>query len=138
MLAKEVAAIDVPKYWSDIRDQVEEAMLTTRGKYRAHHIFCFLLKGSMQLWLALEESKILAFALSEIIQYPAGAKMLRVICVAGSEREKWQHLMSKLEATAIKNGCTDMELQARPGWSRIMKPQGYEITHNQLNKYLKE
>lgn len=137
IVAKEIASIDVVKWWSRIKEKIEEAMLTSRGKYNSGSIFHLLLKEQMQLWIAYDKDKIYAVGLSELIKYPLGIKICRVICIVGEQREEWQHLMKDVEAAAKKNGCVDMELWARPGWSRIMKSQGYEMTHIQLNKSLR-
>lgn len=139
IVAKEVAPVDIVSYWHRIEHLVKEAMLTTKGKYRSHHIFMHLLKATMQLWLAVDtEAKIHAVAITEIVNYPAGARVCRCICVTGEGREEWQHLMADVEKMAKRNGCTDISLQARWGWTRIMKQQGYELTHAQLDKSLKE
>ena len=41
-----------------------------------------------------------------------------------------------LEAWAKDQGCKKMELFARPGWEKVMKPKGYKKTHVQIEKEL--
>lgn len=137
--AKEILPNEVLDWWHKVRELIKDAMLTTRGKYDEKSIFFFLIGGKMQLWIATDEQEnVIAIAITENILYPLGINVFRVICVTGHNRHQWQHLMADLEAHAKKLGCVDMELNARPGWQRIMKSQGYEMTHVQLNKSLKE
>lgn len=138
IVAKEIASVDVIKWWGRVEGLLKKATLTSRGKYTGPVMFKLLLDGKMQLWVAHEKEKVWAIAVTEIIQYPSGVKVFVVMCGTGHERMKWQHLMADLEIAAKKNGCSDMEIIARHGWKRVLNKQGYELTHVQLNKSLKE
>lgn len=136
---KEILPTEILDWWHKIRDLLKDAMLTTRGKYDEKSIFFFLIGGKMQLWVAIdEEENVAAIAITENILYPLGINVFRVICGTGHNRYEWQHMMGDLEKRARELGCADMEIMARPGWLRVMKAQGFEMTHIQLNKSLKE
>jgi hypothetical protein len=54
--------------------------------------------------------------------------------MTGSHREKWQHLIKHIEDFAWQNKCDLLELVARTGWKRVLKPFGYKESHVLLEK----
>ena len=54
--------------------------------------------------------------------------------MTGSHREKWTHLIKQIEEFAWHNNCDLLELVARPGWKRVLKPFGYKESHVLLEK----
>ena len=92
----------------------------------------------MQLWIlwdkeAAKESKYYGLVVTEIIQRPL-QRCLNMRIMTGRHREKWQHLIKHIEDFAWLNNCDSLELIARPGWKKVLKPFGYTETHVLLQK----
>jgi hypothetical protein len=58
--------------------------------------------------------------------------------MTGKHRDKWQHLVKKIEDFAWANDCDLMELVARPGWEKVLRKFGYSKSHVLLEKHKKE
>lgn len=81
----------------------------------------------LQLWLAWDGA-IAALAVTQIATHPRKTCCRIRICT-GRERRSWEAHIATIEAWAKAQGCAAMELIARPGWSRILRRHGYDITH---------
>lgn len=123
----------VDDVWNEIKQLVERACARSFPKFTVDNIKAAVMRRDMQLWVIVEE-KIYAVIVTEIINYPL-RRVCRVLIATGSQRERWQHLISEIENWAADHGCVSMDLLARPGWKRILK--GYRHSHDQLEKDLK-
>ena len=99
-------------------------------------IFVPTIRGG--LWIlwdkeAAKESKYYGLVVTEIIQRPL-QRCLNMRIMTGRHREKWQHLIKHIEDFAWLNNCDSLELIARPGWKKVLKPFGYTETHVLLQK----
>lgn len=126
---------NVDQVWPLIEERIEEACLTSRGKEKAFDIRRSARHGEKQIWVVWDEDvkDILAVVVTELAVYPRKMVCRINICV-GDERERWQHHIAVIEAWARQKGCRAMELFARPGWSRVLKPFGYDTTHHMVEK----
>ena len=59
-----------------------------------------------------------------------------LIWAAGFSREQWQQLLPELEQMLRDAGCVMCRPIARPGWSRYLKTQGYQMKHIIMEKPL--
>jgi hypothetical protein len=89
---------------------------------------------SAQLWLVWGE-KPEAVCVTQLTDTAKG-KQCHIWIMVGNGMENWMHLIAELEAWAKREGCTMMRHEARPGWSRILKSQGYTMPHVILEKEL--
>ena len=92
----------------------------------------------MQLWIlwdseAEKQNKYYGVVVTEIIQRPL-QRCLNIKIMIGRHREKWQHLIKHIEDFAWRQNCDLLELVARPGWKKILKPFGYTESHVLLEK----
>tara|TARA_R110000764_G_scaffold65594_3_gene137262 strand:- start:219 stop:632 length:414 start_codon:yes stop_codon:yes gene_type:complete len=126
---------EVDKIWPLARDLIQKAC-DTNGAFNAEDIKEKCKQGSMQLWLVVDETdKVLATVVTEIRTYP-NYKVCDARIVTGIQMSRWHHHVEDLEAWAKEEGCKKMELFARPGWEKVMKPKGYLKTHVQIEKAL--
>ena len=88
------------------------------------------------LWNS-QDKKYYGVVVTEIIQRPL-QQCLNIKIMTGNHREKWQHLIKQIEDFAWQNNCDLLELVARPGWKRVLKPFGYKESHVLLEKHNKE
>jgi hypothetical protein len=130
---------NIDQVWPLIEDRIEEACLTSRGKETAFDVRRDARYGERQIWVVWDgEAKgVLAVVVTQLINHPRCRTCRINICV-GEERERWQRHISIIEGWARENGCRGMELMARPGWSRILKPYGYDTTHHLVEKDLQD
>ena len=125
----------VEQVWSFAVKDVADALARSNGYARAEHIKKWILEDKMQLWILWDsqDKKYYGVVVTEIIQRPL-QRCLNIKIMTGSHREKWQHLVKQIEDFAWQNNCDLLELVARPGWKRVLKPFGYKESHVLLEK----
>lgn len=116
------AAID--SVWLEVVPLIEEALIAGDPDVGTEDIHTYLLNSDMQLWTAVDEGKIIAAAVTQIIIFPRN-KIGQVTLGAGIRMEEWMHYMQVFEQWFKSMGCTRIELLGRPGWSRAMKQYGF-------------
>ena len=129
---------NVNEVWALVKTDIANALNRSNGYALADHIKKWIIEGKMQLWIlwdkeAAKESKYYGLVVTEIIQKPL-QRALNIKIMTGSHREKWQHLIKQIEEFAWKNKCDLVELIARPGWKKVMKPFGFIESHVVLEK----
>lgn len=82
------------------------------------HVRAELDSGKCQMW-PTENSVII----TEIIQYPTGARVMQH-WLAGGDRDEIERTTVSLEAFARAHGCVAIEVTGRPGWLPTMKRHG--------------
>ena len=125
----------VEQVWSFAVKDVADALARSNGYARAEHIKKEILDNKMQLWILWnsETKEYYGVCVTEIIQRPL-QRCLNIKIMTGRHREKWQHLIKHVEEFAWQNNCDLLELVARPGWKKILKPFGYKESHVLLEK----
>jgi hypothetical protein len=73
-----------------------------------------------QVWYG-ERSAIV----TEIKEYPSGARVIEGVVAAGDLSEIVETLIPKAEEWGRSIGCTLALIQSRQGWARALKPAGY-------------
>ena len=128
----------VNEVWALVKTDIANALNRSNGYALADHIKKWIIEEKMQLWIlwdkeAAKESKYYGLVVTEIIQRPV-QRCLNMRIMTGRHREKWQHLIKHIEDFAWVNNCDSLELIARPGWKKVLKPFGYTETHVLLQK----
>ena len=128
----------VNEVWGLVKTDIANALNRSNGYALADHIKKWINEEKMQLWIlwdkeAAKESKYYGLVVTEIIQRPL-QRCLNMRIMTGRHREKWQHLIKHIEYFAWQNQCDLLELVARPGWKKILKPFGYTESHVLLEK----
>ena len=128
----------VNEVWGLVKTDIANALNRSNGYALADHIKKWITEEKMQLWIlwdkeAAKESKYYGLVVTEIIQRPL-QRCLNMRIMTGRHREKWQHLIKHIEDFAWLNNCDSLELIARPGWKKVLKPFGYTETHVLLQK----
>ena len=121
--------------WSMVSNNIADALARSNGYALADHIKKWILSNKMQLWILWDskDKKYYGVVVTEIIQKPL-QRALNVKIMTGSHRDKWQHLIKQIEEFAWHNNCDLVELIARPGWKRVLKPFGFKESHVVLEK----
>lgn len=78
----------------------------------------------MQLWFVVEDTRILAVAITQILVYPKAA-VLDVLFMGGDFYDTWNVLFnSTMKKYAEAHGCTYARGYGRLGWARKVKHLG--------------
>jgi hypothetical protein len=126
---------EINAVWEDVRALIEDACLTTRGKFDAEDIRAGLLTGEDQLWIWRTDTAF-AVGITRLANYPK-QRVCTLRIVTGNNVDEWYlPSLETIERWAKANGCHAMEFQARPGWERFIRPLGYDKTHVYLEKSL--
>ena len=128
----------VNEVWGLVKTDIANALNRSNGYALADHIKKWINEEKMQLWIlwdkeAAKESKYYGLVVTEVIQRPL-QRCLNIIIMTGRHREKWQHLIKHIEDFAWLNKSDSLELVARPGWKKVLKPFGYIESHVLLEK----
>ena len=127
----------VSKAWGIVKADIANALARSNGYALADHILKWINEKKMQLWILwdpeAENNKYYGVVVTEIIQRPL-QKCLNIKIMTGRHREKWQNLIKHIEDFAWQQDCDLLELVARPGWKKILKPFGYRESHVLLEK----
>ena len=128
----------VNEVWGVVKTDIANSLNRSNGYALADHIKKDIIEEKMQLWIlwdkeGLKESKYYGLVVTEVLQRPL-QRCLNIKIMTGRHREKWQHLIKHIEDFAWLQNCDSLELIARPGWKKVLKPFGYTESHVLLEK----
>ena len=127
----------VDEVWGVVKNDIANALSRSNGYALSDHIKQWIKETKMQLWMLwdaeAEKEKYYGVVVTEVIQRPL-QRCLNIKIMIGRHREKWQHLIKHIEDFAWQQNCDLLELVARPGWKKVLKPFGYTESHVLLEK----
>ena len=124
---------EIDVVWGEVRPWIEAACKRSRGKFDEYDIKAGLLSGDDQLWI-WKTATAFAVGISRIADYPK-QRVCTLRIVTGRNMGEWiRPCLETIEKWAKANGCNALEFQARPGWERFLRTQGYEKTHVYIEK----
>jgi len=127
----------VDEVWGVVKNDIANALTRSNGYALSDHIKEWIKQQKMQLWILwdseAEKEKYYGVVVTEVIQRPL-QRCLNIKIMIGRHREKWQHLIKHIEDFAWQQNCDLLELVARPGWKKVLKPFGYTESHVLLEK----
>ena len=127
----------VDEVWRVVKNDIANALSRSNGYALSDHIKQWIKETKMQLWILwdaeAEKEKYYGVVVTEVIQRPL-QRCLNIKIMIGRHREKWQHLIKHIEDFAWQQNCDLLELVARPGWKKVLKPFGYTESHVLLEK----
>ena len=129
---------NVDEVWKVVKNDIANALTRSNGYALSDHIKKWIKDQKMQLWIlwgpeAEQQNKYYGVVVTEVIQRPL-QRCLNIKIMIGRHREKWQHLIKHIEDFAWQQNCDLLELVARPGWKKVLKPFGYTESHVLLEK----
>lgn len=130
---------NVDTTWGVVKADIANALARSNNYALSDHIKTWIKEEKMQLWILWDyeatdkNSKYYGVVVTEVIQRPL-QRCLNIKIMTGKHREKWQHLIKHIEDFAWQQNCDLLELVARPGWKKILKPFGYTESHVLLEK----
>ena len=94
----------------------------------------FLL-GQMQLWLAAGAKEVYAALATEVVIFPSGWKVCRVMACGGDHLWRWkQRADEEITAYAIAEGCDAVEIVGMDFWENVFP--GFEKIETVFSKRL--
>ena len=129
---------NVDEVWKVVKNDIANALTRSNGYALSDHIKKWIKDQKMQLWIlwdseAEKQNKYYGVVVTEVIQRPL-QRCLNIKIMIGRHREQWQHLIKHIEDFAWQQNCDLLELVARPGWKKVLKPFGYTESHVLLEK----
>ena len=139
-----IELVQIPKenidiVWRQCKTMIADAMASSNNYANASHFKQWISENKMQLWFLWDkeadiDQRLYGIVVTEVIQRPL-QRCLNIKIMTGKHRDKWQHLIKHIEDFAWQNNCDLLELVARPGWKRVLKPFGYKESHVLLEKH---
>lgn len=112
-------------------------MIAKRSKEPLQTLIARVMSKEMRLGLVWDEAAKEAKALLGVrLHYRGDDLIAEWLWMAGHGRQQWQHLLPELENMLRDAGVKECRPLCRPGWSRILKQHGYQLTHVQMQKVL--
>jgi hypothetical protein len=133
----EIACVDpalVHRVWPLIAEHIRSAM--RRGDLGAYApVAKAVHTGQALLWLAVENDKIHAAAVTQLAQ-TEWRKVCEIVACGGSDMRRWLHLIERIEQFAKAEGCSATRIVGRKGWARVLS--NYRTTRIILEKDLSD
>lgn len=109
--------MDAVEAWARWRPELEKA--ASGGHQTIESIEADIREGHAKLWATDDCCMVVEFR-----RYAGGAFACRILWAAGDiealKRDVW-----KLEEGAKSIGCTELQIEGRPGWERIARDNGF-------------
>ncbi len=99
--------------------------------YTIEHLDSLLYSGRAQLWIG-EAAAII----TEVRNYPTGARVIQGLVAAGEIEEIVEGLIPKAEAWGRSIGCVLAVIESREGWAKLLKSHGWDPHQLALRKAL--
>jgi hypothetical protein len=81
-----------------------------------------ILSGKVRFWRSANAAMI-----TEIRDYPTGAKDIHGLIAAGALEEIVGKLIPEAEEWAKAQGCIAAQIESREGWARVLRSSGYQM-----------
>lgn len=112
-------------------------LIAKRSKEPLTTLIDRIMRKEMRLVLVWDEQRTRAAALLGVRLHYRGDDLIgELLWLVGDDCKSWQHLLPDVEQMLRDAGCVECRPLCRPGWSRLLKQQGYKLTHVQMEKVL--
>lgn len=111
---------EVFDFWPAMREQVARALKYAKGETDLATILDNLQSGVYQGW---EHDG--SYAVTRLIDFPR-YRVCRIL-YAGGKMQDTHPILGEIEGWAQQMGCKAVEIQGRPGWSRVTGYEPYSV-----------
>jgi hypothetical protein len=122
-------AANVQKLWPSLKPFFESFASCSAGRDSVETLRRNVIERDMQCWIAQEDGRIYACALTEVVLTPTGQRWAHLGYLTGRERKRWTHLAGEFKAKAKEAGMDGVTIHARKGWTRFLESQGLRNSH---------
>ena len=129
--------------WLLVEKDISSALQYSGNHTDAGFVKETIKEDKFQLWILWDKDKpttkekYYGVVVTEIVIRKL-KKSCNIFIVTGRQRRLWTPLIQVIEDFAKEQDCDQMELIARPGWDKIMKPFNYKRTHVVLEKQIEK
>ena len=129
--------------WLLVEKDISSALQYSGNHTDAEFVKETIKEDKFQLWILWDKDKpttkekYYGVVVTEIVKRKL-KKSCHIFIVTGRQRRLWTPLIQVIEDFAKEQDCDQMELIARPGWDKIMKPFNYKRTHVVLEKQIEK
>jgi len=122
---------DLPVRWPEAAEVLAPAIALWRNRHTPASLLAALIDQQLQLWVAIlrqaqgEDGRIIAAAVTQVQDWPGGAKECAVVLAAGEGHDLWPEWMADVKAWAAGEDCDLVTAIGRPGWQRVLAPAGF-------------
>jgi hypothetical protein len=121
----------VGKLWPHVRHYIERA--TARAGDLETEDIERMLSGGALLWVITDATGFKGALVTRLYE-ARQKKFCEVIAIGGDGLDEWRHLIAELETFARNEGCQNLRMSGRKGWSRVFPD--YSTTCVMLEKRL--
>lgn len=118
--------------WPFLADRFREIADGSQGRIDENYLYAAIRKGEYLTWVVMDGNVQKAVVLAKIIQFPL-KRILKIVACVGEDYREWIGLIEEIERWAQEGGFHQIEITARPGWSKAID---YKITHYVMVKEL--
>ncbi len=110
--------------WEDVEPLLRQGEEYLAPHYSLADVRTLLHGGRLVLWTAADEGGIVLVMLVELTRLP-GCEVARILYIGGSGVKKVLPMIDFLHLWARRQGVDRIEVTGRPGWLRLLEPEGY-------------
>ena len=112
----------------------------TNGRAGVDDLVRFVVNGQMQLWVVVDEDKILGHTITEVKQYPQCKMLVVQYCAmqTGTLEEVEDHMQDLAARFAKDAGFAGIEFIGRPGWRNTANKYRYTTQSVTYQKFFKD
>ena len=113
--------------WPRVRNVLEPAIAASGGRWRPEYVLAALSLGEQELWVIVDDDgEVRGAAVTQAMNYPE-KKMLAIHYLGGEGFDEWfNELSDSLTDYARRTGCDAIECNARAGFWKWFKNDGFE------------
>lgn len=123
-MLKAIPAQCVPDVWNTCAPLLQKAVEKTQKDFLLDDILNALLLRDMQLWVWIEDFKIVACCVTQIVVYPQ-RKICQLPFIGGSGMKQFLKCEDEFILWARAHGCSQLEGFDRGGWLRILSVKNW-------------
>ena len=128
-----VQASQIMDIWPQVREHFASFEERSQGELTAQELAQLVMTTHRQCWVAVDDGKIVATALTRIENNPQ-----QTVCLdfcAGEGRDGWRDaLVDEIERWAVHMKSKRVRIVCRPGWTKELRTLGYKESHRVLEK----
>ena len=114
--------------WPQVKGHLKSAIEQSNGRWTPEYVLAGLVTGDQTLWAVMNEADgvCVGAATTEITQYPE-KRFVAIHFLGGDDFAIWyQDLLGALMEYAEANGCNGIETNARFGFWKFFKHDGFK------------
>lgn len=123
----------VPNVWATVAPMLKLAVERGQKDFLLEDVLALIMSREMQLWIWVEELKIVACCVTQLVNYPQ-RKVCQLPYIAGSGMKRFLQCEEQFITWAKAHGCTQLEGFDRGGWLRVLNSRKWFKVYTTIRK----